>query len=743
MAKNALYHLAERRIAEAKRTGSSKLELVILDLTELPDTLWELTELQELHISGTRLAVLPEALGQLTELRQLFVSDNRLVALPTALRHLTKLQLIVISKNLLTTLPYELGALTKLEWIIADSNRLATIPEELGRLQKLKFLGLSGNQLKALPESLGQLTNLRHLGISNNQLVALPEWLGKLTELLTLHVSNNQLAALPEALRHLKKLETLSLHGNPGLGVPYEVLRPEPKPGNPTKPPREILDYYFATRGQAGQVLGECKLIVVGRGGAGKTTLIKRLSGQLFDQNEPETHGINIQKLAFVGQQGKVTSRVWDFGGQVVLHSMHEFFLTPRSLYLLVLGERDDMLERDAAYWLQLIRSYAGNAPVVVALNKSAGRQRQFDRAALEMNFGPILGWVATECSEPDPGKGHITELRQTLTAALDSPHMDSVRQKFPKKWFAIKEAMEEMSESYLDYSVYEAKCRMLGELRPKEQATLAACLHELGVALNYARDPRLRDTTVLRPDWLINGIYAVLRANDLDRRVLPVALNVPLAPNGVVSVAIMERIYAKAAVWGMLRLQDYPVEKRAFLLRLMYLFHLSYPLDTEDKEHLVPTLLPLEPPPGSEEPEAPARVRLRYEFQVVPAPLLPWFIARTFSLIPNRLHWRRGAFLRYGDAQARVWTTQDERYVFVTVAGVEEDRDQLMVMIRGTMKALFQGYRGLHATEQQEHEGEWVPRKMLERFGLIKPDETSEESSPAGPGGIDWEAEP
>ena len=44
----------------------------------------------------------------------------------------------------------------------------------------------------------------------------------------------------------------------------------------------------------------------------------------------------------------------------------------------------------------------------------------------------------------------------------------------------------------------------------------LAAWLHDLGVALNYGRDPRLRDTTVLRPDWLANGIYAILRANDV-----------------------------------------------------------------------------------------------------------------------------------------------------------------------------------------------------------------------------------
>ena len=36
--------------------------------------------------------------------------------------------------------------------------------------------------------------------------------------------------------------------------------------------------------------------------------------------------------------------------------------------------------------------------------------------------------------------------------------------------------------------------------------------MHDLGIAMNYARDERLRDTTVLRPDRLANGIYAVPR---------------------------------------------------------------------------------------------------------------------------------------------------------------------------------------------------------------------------------------
>src|SRR5207237_799341 len=223
--------------------------------------------------------------------------------------------------------------------------------------------------------------------------------------------------------------------------------------------------------------------------------------------------------------------------------------------------------------------------------------------------------------------------------------------------WRAIKSELEGMRESFLDYEVYAQKCRALGETDAREQAALAGDLHDLGVALNYARDPRLRDTTVLRPDWLANGIYAVLRANDLDDK-LPPALNVSLAPDGVITATSLARIHEKAQAWKMLRAADYPADKRDFLLRLMDLFHLSYPLDDEGREQLVPTLLPLNPPSGTEEPDDAERVRLRYEFQVVPAPLVPWFIARTFALIPNRLHWRRGAMLAFAEARGKVGAT-------------------------------------------------------------------------------------
>ncbi|MEK6260573.1 MAG: COR domain-containing protein [Planctomycetota bacterium] len=634
----------------------------------------------------------------------------------------------------LVKLPPDIFQLTTLTTLKVNSNQLATTPPEIGQLTALTTLDLDNNRLTTLPPEISKLTALTTLRLDGNQLATLPPEIGQLTALTTLNLENNQLTTLPAEISKLTALTTLNLHRNTGLGLPVELL-------GTRKSPREILEAYFRIVGEAGEPLGECKLIVVGRGQAGKTSLIKRLSGRDYDRNEPETHGITIQKLEFNGQRGDVTGRVWDFGGQVVLHSMHEFFLTARSLYLLVLGERDDMLERDAAYWLQLIRSYAGSAPVVVALNKSAGRQRHFDRETLEQTYGPILGWVATECSEPDAGKGGITALRKTLTAALDSDHMESARRKFPKKWHAIKDSLENMTESFLDYDVYAERCRKLGEADPKEQTALAGDLHDLGVALNYSRDPRLRDTTVLRPDWLANGIYAVLRANDLDDN-LPPELNVSLASDGVITADSLVRIHQKAEAWTMLRAKDYPADKRDFLLRLMDMFHLSYPLDDEGRQQIVPTLLTPNPPPGTDEPEGTQRARLRYEFQVVPAPLIPWFIARTFSLIPQRMHWRRGAILVYANARARVWTTQDERYVFVTVAGEADDRDELVTMICGTMRDLFAGYRGLQVTEQYEYENEWVPRATLEKFRRLEPDPSPQLDEQRSDGNEGWEAD-
>jgi Leucine-rich repeat (LRR) protein len=55
---------AERRIAEAKRTGATELDLSGLDLKGLTETVGELVQLQELFLNGNRLKQLPQSIGQ-------------------------------------------------------------------------------------------------------------------------------------------------------------------------------------------------------------------------------------------------------------------------------------------------------------------------------------------------------------------------------------------------------------------------------------------------------------------------------------------------------------------------------------------------------------------------------------------------------------------------------------------------------------------------------------------------------
>ena len=121
--------------------------------------------------------------------------------------------------------------------------------------------------------------------------------------------------------------------------------------------------------------------------------------------------------------------------------------------------------------------------------------------------------------------------------------------------------------------------------------------------------------------------------------------------------------------------------------------------------------------------------MRLRYEFNVVPAPLIPRLLVRTFGLIRNALHWRRGAVFTYGPARAKVWSTQDERWIYVTLAAPpteEAARDDLTKILRGTLRRLFSEYNDLAVVEQMEWKGSWVPRSALEEIGVVARDATA-----------------
>jgi Leucine-rich repeat (LRR) protein len=217
MARNEAYRKAEQKIEEARRSGAKELDLrggyynKAPKLTELPESLGQLTQLQSLNLGSNQLTALPDWLGQLTQLQLLNLSGNQLTTLPASLGQLTRLLSLDLSRNQLTALPEWLGQLMQLQSLNLSGNQLTALPEWLGQLTQLQSLNLSGNQLTTLPASLGQLTRLLSLDLSRDQLTALPEWLGRFTQVQSLDLGGNQLTALPDWLGQLTQLQSLDL----------------------------------------------------------------------------------------------------------------------------------------------------------------------------------------------------------------------------------------------------------------------------------------------------------------------------------------------------------------------------------------------------------------------------------------------------------------------------------------------------------------------------------------------------
>ncbi|MBE9595057.1 MAG: 50S ribosome-binding GTPase, partial [Proteobacteria bacterium] len=135
-----------------------------------------------------------------------------------------------------------------------------------------------------------------------------------------LNLSENQLKRLPAEIVELKNLTLLDLSGNPLESPPLDIANKG----------IEAIRSYFKSLEAERRALNEVKVLLVGDGGAGKTSLVKQLLGEEFDKHEPKTHGINLRDW----NAEDIQVHFWDFGGQEIMHATHQFFLSKRSLYI-------------------------------------------------------------------------------------------------------------------------------------------------------------------------------------------------------------------------------------------------------------------------------------------------------------------------------------------------------------------------------------------------------------------------
>ena len=494
-----------------------------------------------------------------------------------------------------------------------------------------------------MPDAFRQLGRLKSLALSWNPLNQIPIWVFGLVSLESLRMRICSIREIPLDILRLPRLKLLDCRDNPIESPPAEVA----------KRGLDAIRDYWRQRADAGvDYLCEAKLIILGEAGAGKTSLARKIENPKFKLRESEksTEGIDVIRYQFPtairtrddGRE-KVLQRsfqvnIWDFGGQEIYHATHQFFLTRRSVYVLVCDDRKE--DTDFFYWLNVVEMLSNASPLLIVQNEKQNRTRDINLSALRARFGNLRGALATNL---DTNRG-LDGVIQAIQKELESlPH---VGVGLPATWKRVREALEQEPRDYIGLDEYLAICQERGFTRREDKLQLSGYLHDLGICLHFQDDPLLKNTVVLKPAWGTDAVYRVLDDPEV------------IAARGQFTRTQLGRIWSAAKYAGM---QDE-------LLGLMMKFQLCYTLESENA-YMAPQLLSSEKPAY---PWAPTGgLMVRYEYEFLPKGILTRFIVAMHRLIAGgKLVWKTGVVLERDGARAEVIEEYSLRRIRVRVSG-------------------------------------------------------------------------
>jgi len=695
------------------------LDLYNNKLMSLPRVICELKSLQTLDLGRNGLTSLLEAIGALKTLQTLYLRDNELTSLPEAICDLKSLQSLDLESNALTSLPEAIVALKSLQTLNLYNNALTSLPEAIVALKSLQSLYLRDNQLTSLPEAIVSLKSLQSLDLGNNQLTSLPEAIVSLKSLQSLYLGDNQLTSLPEAIVSLKSLQSLDLGSNQLTSLPEAIvslkslqlldlrynkltsLNPslldldmeikweldEPYEGifledNPLEsPPIEIVKkgkdavkrFFDQIEAEGKDYIYEAKLLVVGEGGAGKTSLAKKIEDPDYelDSEEKSTEGIDIIKYHFPIDNGRTfTVNIWDFGGQEIYHATHQFFLTKRSLYALVADTRNE--DTDFYYWLKVVELLSDKSPLLIIKNEKQDRHRVINENQLRANFLNIKDVLATNLKTNRDLDKVVKEIEFQIgkLTIVGSP--------LPMTWVKVRAKLEEDTRNYISLDEYYDICQQNGFITEKDKLQLSDYLHDLGVCLHFQDDPLLRKLVILKPEWGTDAVYKVI-------------------DNGKVIKNHGEFKRSELAdIWCDKKYEN----KRDELLQLMIKFKLCYRIPELKNTYVAPQLLTDNQPKYEWDDENNLYMKFKYD-SFMPKGILTRFIVDMHPYIDivkkNRLVWKTGVVLSKNNTRAEVIEHYGEREIKIRICG--KNKRELLTVVNWVLDSIHEineSYHGL-----------------------------------------------
>lgn len=599
-----------------------------------------------LMISGIDFDFLPIEVCELTHLKSLFIENNKIDF----------------------ELPIEITRLKNLKEIHIHSTGITKIPEAITKIKKLENLCLGGNKIKTIPISIKSLNKIRRINLSNNKLSKFPIEVIPLLELKELRLSRNRITTLPKETLNLAKDIHIDLQSNK-IPVPKEALI-----GLSIDVVQYIIDFQEASDKKP---LKEAKLIFIGSGNVGKTSLINRITKGYYNENENKTEGIEITDWKLQVKESSLNVHIWDFGGQEIMHTTHKFFMTSRSIYVLVINPRTQDSysgDNELEYWLKLIRSYASDVPIIVAINKCEIHKANIPKSQILEKYPNLIGFVETSCKD----NVGIDKLIELITNALNK--LQFINDKLPKSYFDIKEKLQQQNSDYINYNDFNAICKSIDpNFKETSQFALIRLLHDLGVMLCFNNDRILQDIQVLNPDWVTNGVYQIINYSKL------------IDSNGILNLNDLNIILDN---------KKYPTDKeRYYIADLMEHFELSFKSENNKNIYFIPSAFSKDRPHKLEWSwNESSVVRFNYVYDVLPSSIMSRFIVKVHRIIRNNDFWFSGVVLSYENCEAQIIKDSEERTIKITIGG-RGNKQNCLAIIRDKFESIHQSYSDIKVT--------------------------------------------
>ena len=557
----------------------------------------------------------------------------------------------------------------------------------------LKDEKLNSNDLEKLLPEIQKIQGLKNLYLGHNQITNI-SFLNELKDLQIIQLRNNDVFDLTP-LKELTNLQSLHLGGNKSLETKIGFALRNSK--NPQAIIREYFDWEEAKKNNTLTQLNEAKIILIGQGNVGKSSLRISLKEGKCTERQKKTEGLEIVEWDLaVAHNRTIKFNIWDFGGQEIYHTTHQYFFGSECLYILVTdySGRVEWRTNRLNYWLKTIQMLAkeenNNAkPVVIVVGNKADEQGEYKKSEeiikndLEKSKEKyrdldIIGFFPVSCFEGEnihqSSENNQCNLVEVIKKQVSKIGAD---REISQKYIDYKEEIIKSGKDFINVAEFSTYC-------PRNTELMRIIFNSIGIITAFCdnhkiKSERLRNLIVFNGEWITKGIYRILSANHLLE-----------TNNGIATIEELR---------GLLDENKYPsLEDIIELMKEFYICRSKFVDDingNQIEKFFFPKFYSNKTPAfirSFKETDLKSQIIYRFDYSFISDNIIAFFIIKSEDKFSNTNFWKDGGYIAENEMQALVEADDEDNSITITAKGknIENLLDRILIIFDEIHKMNF-----------------------------------------------------